>query len=98
MPELIAPTTRLHRSWLAAREEWGRGAHMAGSGVSLFPDFDLDTADGFDGWVEQLRLQSDPATARRGRLVPSTYWWIVERDEYLGAIDLRHELNEFLAV
>jgi predicted acetyltransferase len=29
-------------------------------------------------------------------LVHCTYWWIVENDEMLGAIALRHELNDFL--
>lgn len=71
---------------------------MAGSGVSLFPDLDLATVDGFTAWTERLRLQADPATARRGRLVPTTFWWITEGHQYLGAIDLRHELNDFLAV
>jgi len=28
--------------------------------------------------------------------VPATYWWIVEGDTYLGAIDLRHRLNDIL--
>lgn len=98
MPELIFPTPLLHQSWLEARDEWDDGAHTHGSGVSLFPDHDLDTLDGFRAWTEQLRRQADPATAVLGRLVPSTYWWIVEDGQYLGAIDLRHELNDFLAV
>jgi predicted acetyltransferase len=98
MPELISPTAQLHQSWLEARDEWGEGAHMAGSGVSLFPDYDLTTVEGFRAWTEQLRRQADPGTAVLVRLVPSSYWWIVEAGQYLGAIDLRHELNEFLAV
>jgi hypothetical protein len=32
MPELISPTTRLRDSWLASRDEWGRGTHQDGSG------------------------------------------------------------------
>lgn len=36
MPELIAPTTRLHESWVEARKEWGPEAHMAGSGTRHF--------------------------------------------------------------
>ncbi|MGC5019314.1 hypothetical protein [Micromonospora sp. DT47] len=26
MPELVAPTVRLHAAWLEARDEWGPGA------------------------------------------------------------------------
>ena len=28
--------------------------------------------------------------------VHASYWWIVEDETYLGAISLRHELNDFL--
>lgn len=71
---------------------------MAGSGVSLFPGFDLASVAGFAEWTQRLVLQGDPRTALGGRLVPTTYWWITEGDRYLGAIDLRHELNDFLAL
>lgn len=38
MPELIAPTARLHSSWLAARDEWPPAAHQDGTGPRLAPD------------------------------------------------------------
>ncbi len=33
MPELIAPTARLHAEWLDAHDEWGPGAHEDGFGL-----------------------------------------------------------------
>lgn len=94
MPQLIAPTTRLYDSWLASRDEWGRGVNQDGAGLGA--DDDVDTPEGFSVWVQALRQESDTSIpARQGR-VHATYWWIVEDDTYLGAISLRHTLNDFL--
>jgi predicted acetyltransferase len=94
MPELIAPTADLHESWLESREEWGRGVHQAGTGLG--PDTDVDSPEGFAAWVRALRDQSDPAVPVPAGRVPASYWWIVEATTYLGAITLRHRLNDFL--
>ncbi len=89
--EMVAPTVRLHESWLAARDEWGRDTHQDGTG--LHDTDDVDSAAGFAAWVS--RLHREAVAPDEGR-VPATYWWIVEGDTYLGAITLRHELNDFL--
>ncbi|WP_327308824.1 GNAT family N-acetyltransferase [Streptomyces sp. NBC_01298] len=94
MPELIAPTPRLHASWLAAQEEWGLDAHMDGAGLSS--DDDVDSAEGFAAWTERLRTYGDHSVPPASGRVHATYWWMAEGDEYLGAIDLRHHLNGFL--
>lgn len=94
MPELIAPTTDLHESWLGARDEWGRGTHQDGSG--LHETDDVDTAEGFAAWVQRLHREADLSVPPDGGRVHSSYFWIVEDDAYLGAIALRHTLNEFL--
>ncbi|MFG2368283.1 GNAT family N-acetyltransferase [Streptomyces mirabilis] len=96
MPELIAPTGRLHSSWLAARDEWSPGAHQDGTGLRLAPDADLDNPEVFSEWVERLRQQSDRSVAVGDERVHATHWWIVEGDSYLGAVDLRHYLNALL--
>lgn len=94
MPNLISPTTRIRHSWLESRDEWGRTVHQAGAG--LRPDDDVDTVDGFAAWVDRLRQAADPSVPAGEARVPATYWWITEGDTYLGAITLRHALNEFL--
>jgi predicted acetyltransferase len=94
MPELIAPTIRLEATWREAHEEWGPGAHEDGFG--LLPSDDVDSPTGFATWVTRLAEESDPAAPLgRGR-VRCTYRWIVERDQVLGGIALRHELNDAL--
>jgi predicted acetyltransferase len=94
VPELISPSVRLRESWLASRDEWGLGAHQDGAG--LHPDDDVDSAAGFAQWVGRLLREADTSVPREEGRVHATYWWIVEDDTYLGAISLRHELNDFL--
>lgn len=94
MPELIIPTARLHRQWIAARDDWGRGVHQDGSG--LRPGDEVDSADGFAAFVRKLLRESDPAVPPVPGWVHCTYWWIAEGDEVLGSIALRHTLNDAL--
>ncbi|MCA2212072.1 GNAT family N-acetyltransferase [Jidongwangia harbinensis] len=94
MPELITPTARLHRQWLDARDDWGRGVHQDGSGLRA--DDEVDSADGFAAWVDRITAESDPERPPAEGRVPCTYWWIAEGDTVLGSISLRHELNDFL--
>jgi predicted acetyltransferase len=94
VPELIAPTSRLYDAWLDSRDDWGRGVHQDGAG--LRPGDDVETAEGFAAWVRKLLRESDPAFPVADDWVHCTYWWIVEGDTVLGAISLRHELNDFL--
>ena len=93
-PGLISPTVRLRDSWLASREERGRDARQDGTGLRAGDD--VDSAAGFARWAGRLAGQA--ATSRpagEGR-VHASYWQITEDGIYLGAITLRHELNDFL--
>ncbi|WP_045742883.1 GNAT family N-acetyltransferase [Actinoplanes rectilineatus] len=94
MPELITPTTALHRAWIEQRDEWGRGVHQDGAG--LRPDDDVDSPAGFEAWVRKLAAEEDPSVAPVPGWVHCTYRWIVEDGRLAGAIALRHELNDFL--
>lgn len=96
MPELITPTSTLQSSWLDARDEWSPGAHQDGSGLRLAPEGDLGSPGVFSVWVERLRQQADTSVPVGEERVHATHWWIVEGDTYLGAVDLRHYLNDFL--
>jgi predicted acetyltransferase len=42
-----------------------------------------------------LRLSDESVPVVEGR-VHATYWWIADGNTYLGAISLRHHLNEYL--
>ncbi|KAB1947201.1 GNAT family N-acetyltransferase [Micromonospora sp. ALFpr18c] len=94
MPELIAPTVRLHDAWLEAHDEWGPGVHEDGFG--LRPSDEVRSPDGFAAWVTRLNDQSDPAMPLDGGQVRCTYRWIVEDGRVLGGIALRHDLDDVL--
>ena len=94
MAELITPTARLHRQWLDARDDWGRGVHQDGSGLQPYDD--VDSPAGFAAWVDRITGESDPSRPVAEGRVRATYWWIAEGDTVLGSIALRHQLNDFL--
>ncbi|MFD1521217.1 GNAT family N-acetyltransferase [Pseudonocardia yunnanensis] len=81
MAELVEPTTHLYSAWRAARDDWGAGTHEDGFGL-LAADA-VETPDGFETWVRRLQGEQD-----------STYRWIVEGEDLLGAIALRHRLED----
>ncbi|GAA4989486.1 GNAT family N-acetyltransferase [Kitasatospora paranensis] len=90
MPELIAPTARLHRAWLEARDEWGPGLHEDGFGIG--PSDEVDLPDGFAAWAARLADASGPEEVESGR--GCVYRWIVDGDRVHGGIALRLRLNE----
>jgi predicted acetyltransferase len=94
MPELIAPTVRLHPAWLEAHAEWGPGLYEDGFGLG--PSDDVDSPAGFAAWVARLTGESDPAKPIDAGKVRCTYRWIVESDRVLGGIALRHGSSDYV--
>lgn len=82
MPNLIAPTARLHAAWLDAHAEWGPGLHEDGFGLA--PTDAVDSPGGFAAWIARMADESDQVT----------YRWIIEDDQVLGGIALRHEFTD----
>jgi len=97
-PALIAPTVRLHSSWLDSWAEWGLDAVQQGASVASATRLGLDLTNPHDfaRWVEDLLLQADPTRERPADRVPATNQWVAESDTYLGAIQLRHGLTPVL--
>lgn len=94
MPELIAPTTRLHSAWLEAHEEWGPGQHEDGFGLG--PSDEVNSPAGIAAWVTRLTNESDPARTIDVGTHSCTYRWIVENDRVLGGIALRHGGDDYV--
>jgi predicted acetyltransferase len=94
MPELIAPTTRLHTAWLEAHREWGPGLHEDGFGLDASDE--VDSVAGFAAWVALLLDESDPVKMEHAGRPGSTLRWIVEGDKVLGDIALRHGSDDFV--
>lgn len=94
MPELTAPTTARHPEWLLAHHEWGIGVHEDGAGLQ--DDDDVESVAGFAAWVARLQHEADESRPPPEGRVHCSYWWVTEGRTVLGAIALRHELNDFL--
>jgi predicted acetyltransferase len=92
MPELIAPTSRLHLAWLDARDDWGPGLHEDGFGLG--PSDEVDSPEGFATWIALLAKESGPEAVGAG--LGCTYRWIVEGGRVHGGIVLRHGLNDYV--
>lgn len=94
MRELIPPTVRLRQSWLESRDEWGRGVYQQGAG--LHQGADVDSEAGFAAWVARLASEEDTTTPPLPGYVHCTHRWMVDGERFLGAIALRHSLNDNL--
>lgn len=93
---LVRPTLHLQPSWAAAvREFEADGSTMHGSGLWEFDTVDLGPA-ALAPEIERLLAEADPATELRADWVHCSYFWIVEADEFVGYLAIRHSLNDFL--
>ena len=102
VPRLAPPSTTLHRSFLAALDEFraeGRLgpadstglAHESRAGIP-----GIDDPGGFGAYVAGLRARALPETPRPAGFVPDTLLWFADGDEWLGRLSIRHQLNEML--
>jgi predicted acetyltransferase len=92
---LVAPDVRFHGSFLTAVAEFG-DAWADGSGQNVEPRIGLAGPDRFAAYVDRLRAEADPGVPRPDDRVPCTFLWIVDGDEFVGFLAIRHELNDFL--
>jgi len=96
MTELVRPDVRYRASWATAvREFEAAGDVMHGSGLWEFDTSDLGEA-ALAPEVARLLAEADPATRLRDDWVHCSYYWIVDGDEFVGYLAIRHSLTEFL--
>jgi predicted acetyltransferase len=97
--ELALPTIRVRSSFLAAMAEFAaEGIGDVGDqpmvGVEVHDRSQMWSAPpGFAKYVAAVRADASERTPRPDGWVPSTTWWLLDRDEYLGRITLRHRLQ-----
>lgn len=96
-PSLVPPNTRYFESFNESHREWA-GAYQDGASLWLAADLGLDLSrpDDFDVWVETLLVEADASYPVPEGRVTATTLWIVEDGNYLGAVNLRHYLDDFL--
>ena len=102
MPILTEPTVAVHRSFLAAWDEfaaegerWMGARTIAGAEEEWTRRQAADPAE-FGRLVEAIRSEADPGTELGDDLVHQTVLWYVDGDEYLGRLSVRHRLTPML--
>jgi predicted acetyltransferase len=99
MPELELPTTRVHRSFLQAWDELEDGEERWMGAFAADEERTREQVEDpgeFARLVEDLKRDTLPEAPRPPDWVPATMLWYVEGDEWLGRLQIRHELTRFL--
>ena len=98
MPELVLPTTSVHRSFLEAMDEFvAEGAQNTQTAAWIDHNAPGWTdPEAFAVFTEAVRADADEDTPRPDFHVPCTTLWWVDGEDYLGRIAIRHRLNDFL--
>lgn len=100
MPELIAPTTRVRPSFLAAIEEFRADTTYKPSWFVLNVEEEARTGDeaAFERYVERVLSETQEEVAKANAFVPMTTLWWVSGDEFVGRLAIRHRLSASLLV
>lgn len=102
MAQLVVPHAGVHASFVAAMAEFraeGRGGRrddtVLGSEIREIATVWV-SAGGFSVYLEGIRQQADPTAPRPVGWVPASTWWWTSGTEFLGRIQVRHELTDHL--
>lgn len=91
MPQLVLPDVKYQQSFLEAVKEY-----QADGSMQHYQTIDVDNiSQDFAGYVDRLRKKAQGIGLRPG-FEPHTEYWLVEGNEFLGRVDIRHQLNEYL--
>lgn len=85
---LAEPSLTYKDSFIAGTRE------SQAEGLELFIDLDR-ISENFEAFLRRLRDASNRAKIPPER-VPMSDFWLIDGDEYVGRLSLRHELNEAL--
>lgn len=88
-PTLAEPTPHVHASFVEAVREYRAEGRYRRLDPARLAD-----AEQFRRYLDRLRADGRPGVLRYR--VPQTNLWLVEGDEYLGRLSIRHRLNRRL--
>jgi len=99
MPILTEPTVAVHRSFLAAWDEFGpdddrwMGARTITGDEEEWNRQQAAVPAEFARMIEAIKAEADPETELPPELVHQTVLWFVDGDEWLGRLSVRHRLT-----
>jgi predicted acetyltransferase len=107
MLELDDPHLRFHRSFLAAADEFLAAGEERHSGILSWPPdatFEgrsytresLESPEVFEDFCTFVVRDRLPGSPRPASFVPATTLWMVDGEEYVGRISVRHRLTDLL--
>jgi predicted acetyltransferase len=88
VPHLVRPSEEYKKSYIEAYREFHAEGRWLNKSIR---DLQAD----FGGYVRSMLARADRAT-QEPNLVPETFYWLVEGDEWIGVTSIRHELTEHL--
>lgn len=94
MTELVLPSLDRYQAWLAAEDDFAN-EHRDGSGGFGGARMGTDRP-AYDAMVADRLAQADPATPIPPDMVHCTFRWIVDGDDFLGYLAIRHALTPYL--
>lgn len=90
MAELVLPDFKFKQSYLAAVEEY------QAERLKNYVNLDISSLGrDFDAYIQQLHDESQGKNLPES-FIPHTVFWLVEGNEYIGRVDIRHELTSGL--
>lgn len=88
--QLITPSPNYKHSFLDALEEY------KAEGYKTFIDYDIRwVVENFEAFVAKL-LQRSQGIGLSAGCVPDTQLWLIDGEEYIGNVGIRHQLTEAL--
>jgi predicted acetyltransferase len=89
-PQLVKPSIQYKDSFVTALQEY------KAEGLAMYKDFKFDEViANVEDYLAQMEKESKGEELPTG-YVPHTTFWLVDEGEYIGRVDIRHELNDFL--
>ncbi|MGZ4747952.1 MAG: GNAT family N-acetyltransferase, partial [Oryzihumus sp.] len=96
MTELVRPHVRYHRSVLDTARELEAEGNGGFLDLGRHPLETLEGEAGFAAYVHELLAKALPETPRPADHVPDTVLWVVDGEQMLGRVSIRHSLTPFL--
>lgn len=88
--KLIKPTIELKQEYLEMLEEWKQ------SGEKIIPGVLNEDATDFQAMISRIEGYSQGIGLKETWVQNSTYWFVRDDNKIIGAINIRHRLNDYL--
>lgn len=89
--QLIVPSSKYKGSFLEAVEEYQK--EKANDRMDIFALNPLLLLEDFQSYIDRLTNESRGKNLPKG-YVPQTTYWLVDGDEFIGRVSIRHSLTE----